>query len=585
MRARVLFPALAVPPAAAVAIAAAGHNGQIADGGSRAVAILVGVAASLAATAVIAERRRPGHPIAPLLSALSVVIPVAAFRNLSEPWLALAGTLAWLGGVLVPAWLFLAFPDGLAGRRRRWPVVVSCALVPAALALGIVISSGARHADGASRAVRPSNWAVGGGPNVLARQVNPIALVSSAVATRTLWLMWSVWLVVVAAATTYTLVKRWLNSDSFERAVHRPMAVVGVLWAATALTNVVVAWPERGVPVAALNPRAHSLVYGRWWSDPAVYAPWLAAVGLAAVLAWLEVLRPRLARSAGGALQLDDFLAGPERLRASLAGALGDPSLALAFHGDTGWVDGQGRPSSVAPRAGRAATVLTRDGAPVAAIEHDASLLAQPDGLDAAAALAALALDNERLHALTLAEVEEVRSSGARMLAAAARARDALEQRLADGPQRRLTEALRLLGDHADADQLTQVHDRLRDALTDVRTISHGLTPIALADEGLAAALEDLAGRTTHALRVRGAPSHRLPAAVEVTVYLVVADAMTKADGGVDVSIAETGDGLEIDLDGSLGAPDAIVEDRVSTLGGTCQPTVGGSRVVLPLPG
>ena len=70
------------------------------------------------------------------------------------------------------------------------------------------------------------------------------------------------------------------------------------------------------------------------------------------------------------------------------------------------------------PGSGRAWTAVERDGRRVAAIVHDAELATGPELVNAAAAGAALAIDNERLKADLRARVEELRVSRVRIVEA-----------------------------------------------------------------------------------------------------------------------------------------------------------------------
>jgi PAS domain S-box-containing protein len=114
----------------------------------------------------------------------------------------------------------------------------------------------------------------------------------------------------------------------------------------------------------------------------------------------LGILRTRFARWSVARLLLE--LGEGRPLRDSLARALGDPTLSVAYWVEPRqeWVDAEGRalPDPV-EQGPRIATVVERDGRRVAALIHDASLAEQPELVDAVAAAAALALDNERLTA------------------------------------------------------------------------------------------------------------------------------------------------------------------------------------------
>ena len=132
-------------------------------------------------------------------------------------------------------------------------------------------------------------------------------------------------------------------------------------------------------------------------------------------------------------------LEGP--VREMLAESLGDRSLSIAYWlPDRGiFVDERGWPAELPePGSGRAWTAVERDGQRVAAIIHDDELDAGPELVDAAAATAALAIDNERLKADLRARVQELRRSRLRIVEAADDARRRLERDLHDGAQQQL---------------------------------------------------------------------------------------------------------------------------------------------------
>ena len=96
-----------------------------------------------------------------------------------------------------------------------------------------------------------------------------------------------------------------------------------------------------------------------------------------------------------------------------LAERVGDRTLSIAY-----WLEGRRRsPTSTAggglPGSGRTWTAVEHEGRRVAAIIHDADLDATPELVNAAAAAAALALDNERLKADLRARVVDLRISRA----------------------------------------------------------------------------------------------------------------------------------------------------------------------------
>jgi hypothetical protein len=177
--------------------------------------------------------------------------------------------------------------------------------------------------------------------------------------------------------------------------------------------------------------------------------PQATVVALASALLYAGLLHERVARSrvADLVLELDEAIPSM-RLRDALARSLGDPTLAVAYprEANGGWVDADGYPTDP-PVAGpgQAVTAVVRGGRQIAAIRHDAALRAQLMVLQAAAAAAALALENERLTALTLAQVEEVHASRARLVTAGDAARGRIERDLRDRVQRHLDELPRRL--------------------------------------------------------------------------------------------------------------------------------------------
>jgi signal transduction histidine kinase len=189
-------------------------------------------------------------------------------------------------------------------------------------------------------------------------------------------------------------------------------------------------------------------------------------------------------------------------------------------------VNARGQPEPLpGPGAGRQArtvTVVERDGRPLAALIHDPAL---DQGLvRAAAAAAGMAIENERLHAEVRAQPEEVRASRQRIVEAGDRERRRVEQNLHDGAQQRLaTLALSLAmirdrdgADPAMATSLAQASAELRQAINELRELARGIHPAILTEEGLPAAVESLADRSSLPVRVvadltPGCPSRSRP--------------------------------------------------------------------------
>lgn len=143
------------------------------------------------------------------------------------------------------------------------------------------------------------------------------------------------------------------------------------------------------------------------------------------------------------------------------------------------------------------------------------------------------------------------------------------------------------------ADRARLVRDRLRQTVTDLRSVVHGLRPPILDQLGLAGALRDLLGgyETPHCTVELGSGLDELPAAVEVAAYAIAAEAVNNA---VRHSAAS-----ELALVASADAGTLVVEVRDNGCGMPVYPQAGvglrsmgeragevGGRVdVLPYPG
>ncbi|HLY50849.1 MAG TPA: sensor domain-containing protein [Solirubrobacteraceae bacterium] len=280
-------------------------------------------------------------------------------------------------------------------------------------------------------------------------------------------------------------------------------------------------------------------------------------------------------------------------VRETLARSLGDRTLSIAY-----WlpereqfVDERGYPVPL-PTAGsdRAWTAVDYDGRRVAAIIHDASLEATPELVEAAAAAASLALDNERLKAELRARVEELRASRVRIVEASNSARRRLERDLHDGAQQQLVAMaveLRLLrsrvGANPEAEELIgSIETKLTAALEELRDLAQGIHPGILTDRGLAPALESLAGRAPLDMRCEIDLPSRPPSSVEAVAYFVIAEALTnvlkyaKAESAT-IRARYEGDELVVEMqDNGVGGADETrgsglqgLRDRVGALDGS----------------
>jgi signal transduction histidine kinase len=304
--------------------------------------------------------------------------------------------------------------------------------------------------------------------------------------------------------------------------------------------------------------------------------------------------------------------AGAAGLRDALSAALGDPSLTLAY-----WLPERARYVDAAGRAielptagsGRAASIVEREGEPVAAIVHDESLSEERDLIRTIGAAAALRLENERLDAELRAKLEELRDSRARIVQATDSERRRLERDLHDGAQQRLVAlsiTLRLARGQVDSDPeragtlLDEAAEELARATKELRELARGIHPAVLTDRGLGAALDSLAGRAPLPVELVSLPLERLPAPIESAAYFVVSEALTNVakyaqattaqvevvrdNGRVTVEVRDDGVG---GADPAGGSGLRGLYDRVAALDGrlhVVSPPGGGTVVYAEIP-
>jgi signal transduction histidine kinase len=362
------------------------------------------------------------------------------------------------------------------------------------------------------------------------------------------------------------------------------------------------------------------------WTGGAAFAGFLVATGFDAAgspsraLDWVAealvatvpfgfltgLLRSRLAQGAAvSALisRLGDLPAeGP--LRAALADALGDPSLALAYWlpESSRFVDSLGHPVTV---SGPGWTEVTLRGRRIAAIAHDPALSEEPELVRAAGAAAALALENQRLTAELRARIEELRASRARLVEAGDAERRRLERDLHDGAQSRLValalklKLARMKAEGEVAVLLDESSSELQASLDELRELARGIHPAVLTDRGLEPALRALADRAPLpvSLSVDDGP---LPPPVEIAIYFVVSEGLTnvakyagatsatvtvrRGPSAVTVEIADDGVG---GADAAAGSGLRGLDDRVGALDGRIwveSPPGEGTRLRAEIP-
>jgi signal transduction histidine kinase len=272
---------------------------------------------------------------------------------------------------------------------------------------------------------------------------------------------------------------------------------------------------------------------------------------------------------------------------------LGDSQLELLHVAPDGLIDADGRTRTPAP--GTTTTPLVRDGEPVALLCHRPELLDDPQAVLEIERSVRLGLEHERLQALLRRELERLRRSRAEVAAASEAERRQLERDLHDGAQQRLAAFVfaAALARHRVAAPLdarvARAQHEVQQALDELREIAHGLYPVALAEAGLAAAIESLSDRRP-ALNVEGLPTERFAPPIEETAYFAVATlAEHWAPHPVALSASRCDGHLTLDLSASAGAPGDLlaIDDRVAAVDGTLtvdSPPQGATRVSIALP-
>jgi signal transduction histidine kinase len=336
------------------------------------------------------------------------------------------------------------------------------------------------------------------------------------------------WFTAAAAAALVAVCARRLLRDSGpSRRTLLPVALPAILLAGAVVAHTIAL---QRVPLEAPSDPAFRSIFALGCA---------AVILLAAGLVWAAI-RTRVQRRAVARITTSLGEAPPPgSLQAALAEAVGDPELGIAYWlpGSEHYVDANGRPVAQPIAAlGRAVTTLVRAGRKTAVVSHTAAL---PDLEREIGAAVRLALENERLQAEVLAQLDDLRASRVRIVETGHAERRRLERDLHDGAQQRLLALsydirLARAQAHADGDNetgslLTEATDQAQAALRELRELAHGIYPAILAETGLPAALATLADNAPLPVEIRDPTEGRYPAAVETAAYLLVAEAVDDA--------------------------------------------------------
>jgi signal transduction histidine kinase len=504
------------------------------NGTTAAIALLVGW--SYVGSGLVAWRQRPANPLGPVMLATGFAW-FATFLGASQHALPFTVGYVFQNLYLVGfVFLILTFPSGrLVGRLDPALLGVAVALTVVLQLVWLVLTPGRPTLCSNC----PENLLQIGGNETISNDLLAIQRTAG---------------ILAALFAAGLIVRRWRRASIAERRAAAP-----VLWSGCAI-------------LAALALSVTNDIFGKpLGTGPALARAIVFAAFPLAVLA--VMLRQRLARGAIAGLVVElGEQARPHDLREALARTLGDPTLELAYWVPAAgrYVDADGTPIALPkddPR--RAATFVRRGDEPIAALVHDPALSDDAGLIDSVCAAAALALENERLQADLKSRLGELAASRARLVETSENERRRLERDLHDGAQQRLVSiamALGLVDARLQTDPvgakpvLAEARQELTVALKELRRLSHGIRPSILTERGLAAALEDLAKRSTLAVKLHLELDRRLPDHIESCAYFLVSESL--ANAGKHAHTREAS--VHARIDGDL----LVVEVRDDGIGG-----------------
>jgi signal transduction histidine kinase len=328
----------------------------------------------------------------------------------------------------------------------------------------------------------------------------------------------------VLVAVLISLVRRWRRATRPERRLYAPVYAAGV-----------------ALMIAVIGQLAVQTAGSEGTAVDVLFLISVIPLALVPYLFLASFVHARMAQGGAVGELISRLTAAPRgaQVRDALADALEDPTLELVFWlpERERYVDARGQDYELPEDdPARAVTKVDRDGECVAAIVHDPTLPQMRGHVEAVGAAAALALDNERLDAALRAKIGELSRSRERMLRIGLEERRRLERDLHDGAQQRLVSMAlnirlaraKLNEDPLAAEQLLAgAGSELDAALAELRELARGIHPAVLTDRGLSTALETLATRAPVPVELGELPDERLPEAVELAAYFVVAEALT----------------------------------------------------------
>jgi signal transduction histidine kinase len=549
---------------AAVAIVA---TGGVARDATAFTAVLVANIATYALGGLVWRHGRPSSAFGNLLLAQGLLVIFASLAGSPNAALHLVGILAGWAAALGLTWLLLAFP----GVRLRGAASIVMGIALATFLVGelplLFVSAQVNGLPvlGRCLAACPAN----------------AALVRDAPAAAHAFR--NVEAVLQAAWATGLLVFLALN---FARASHPRRRLLAPVLAASAPYAAAFATTALVFDLGGVEPH---LAARSIYAGTRILVPLGFIAGLLFARAYAGEALAFMARALVGRPPV----AAVEQL---IRRVLDDPQARLVFWlpRHRRFVDRHGARVALAPELERVTWRAFGHGETrVLAIVHDPVLSEDPELVNAVGAASVLALENRKLQQDLVDSVHELQASQRRLVRAASAERRKIERDLHDGVQQKLV-ALRIqLGlaldgaheENALAGSLEGLGENFDDALDELRSVAHGIYPPLLADEGLVAALMEVARRASVPVGLELADVGRMPEDHETAVYYCCLEALqnvAKHAGddaaatmrlwrdrtAVRFSVSDDGVGF-VPRQSARGAGLMNMTDRIGAVGGT----------------
>ena len=550
---------------------------------------LVGLSYIVAGT--IAWLRRPDNRIGPAILVTGITSFIPVFVRVPIPAVTSAAfAFAWVTNAFA-GFILLAYPSGrFFSRTARlvfWVAILSSVILPIVARL-FLLDSG-------------SDFSSATGPSALSYGCdcrNPFVVLPDDALYGAAMLVTRLVTILATILILILIVRRWSGATSAGRRQLVPVLFAGAVGLAAFALDVIAFNALGEQPILAVTSVA--LVLGR------------AAVPIGFLLG---LLRTQIDMALVGQLVVE--LGGapsPERIEAMVAATLHDPSVQLGYWSPAAqaFIGAAGDPVEPISSPTQSVAMVERSGRTIAIIVHDPALNEDPGLVASVSAAVGLAIENQSLTAELQAQLDEVRGSRARIVAAADAERVRLERDIHDGAQQRLLALmieLRLAREAVGAEPILDLAARLdramvnlRSATDELRELARGVRPAILADAGLGPAVRTLAERSSCPVELSIDLAGRLDAAVESAAYFVVAESLANVVRHASASVARVAISIESDpgrvivavTDDGVGGASVDrgsgirgLKDRVEALGGqlAVESRLGdGTRIRVELP-